>query len=70
MLSGSVIILLLSILVGLLLGVVAWGFLRVRGHKIGADQMESGDELLLGLLVLAAFASGAFLTYALLGLSL
>jgi hypothetical protein len=70
MLPGNVITILLSILVGLLLGVVAWGFLRVQWHKIGNEWMEPGNELLLELLVLAAFALGVFLTYALLGLKL
>jgi hypothetical protein len=64
--SVSVIPILLGILVGLLLGLVAWGFWRARGHEIGDSLMGSRDDVLLGLLILAAFALGIFLTYALL----
>lgn len=61
--------LLLSALVGLLLGLVAWGFLRTRGHQVGDALIGARDDVLLGLLVLAAFALGAFLTYVLLNIS-
>jgi len=59
--------LLLSILVGLVLGLVTWGLLRLRRQE-DDSQAASPDGALLGLLALAAFALGAFLTYALLGL--
>ena len=62
------ILVLLSIIVGLLFGVIAWGFWRVKGQGIGSDLARSRDDVLLGLLILAAFAIGVFLTYALLGL--
>ncbi len=59
--------LLLSLLVGLVLGLVTWGLLRLRRYQDEA-QAASLDSALLVLLALAAFALGAFLTYALLGL--
>ena len=59
--------LLLSALVGLVLALVTWGFLRLRRH-LDEAQAASPDGALLVLLALAAFALGAFLTYALLGL--
>lgn len=69
MASGyTVSLLLLSILTGLVLGVVIWGFFR-QGQRRDFDHavVGSGDDLIIGLLVLAAFALGTFLTYALLG---
>jgi hypothetical protein len=70
MLSGSMILLLLSVLAGLLLGTIAWGLLRIRWRKSGNDWIEPGDEILLGFLAVAAFSLGAFITYAVLGLRL
>ena len=67
--SAYAIPLLLSILVGLALGLVAWGFLRARVHRFESALMGAQDDVLLGLLVLAAFSLGAFLTYALLSLN-
>lgn len=57
--------LLLSIFVGLLLGLVAWSFLRLRSPREDS-WFEMRDDILLALLVLAALAVGSFLTYALL----
>jgi hypothetical protein len=54
---------LLAILVGLLFGLLAWGFLRMRSREAEEALMGAGDDLLTGLLVLAAFALGVFLTY-------
>ena len=70
MLSGGAISLLLCVLAGLLLGAVTWGLLRVGWRKAGNDWIEPGDEIMLGLLAVAAFALGAFVIYALLGLRL
>jgi hypothetical protein len=77
MLSEDAILFLFSILAGLLLGLTAWGLLQVRWRNGRNDWIGPGDEtsssdetLLLGLLVVAAFALGAFITYALLGLRL
>jgi hypothetical protein len=56
-------------LVALVLGVVIWGFfLRGQGRQFDRALIGSGDDLIIGLLVLAAFALGIFLTYALLGI--
>jgi hypothetical protein len=57
---------LLSVLIGLLLSLVTWGFLRVRRHATEDDSLEMRDDVLLALLVLAVFALGAFITYILL----
>ena len=70
MLSGSAILLLLSILAGLLLGTVAWALLRARWRKARNDWIEPGIEMLLALLAVGAFTLGAFITTALLGLRL
>ena len=62
--------LLISVLVGFLLGLVTLGLLQLRRSPTEGSLPETGDPLLLGLLALAAFAMGAFLTYLLLGLLL
>jgi len=59
--------LLLSVLVGLVLGLVALGLLRYRSQASDDSLMGTRNDLLLGLLVLAAFALGAFVTYILIG---
>lgn len=58
--------LLLSFLVGLLLGLIAWGLWRASRHEGGGALMGTRDDLLLGLLLLAGFAMGVFMTYVLL----
>lgn len=62
--------LLISVLVGLLLGLVAVGFLGLRRRPAEGNWSTTGDGLLLGLLALAAFAMGVFLTYLVFGLLL
>jgi hypothetical protein len=62
--------LLLSILVGFLLGLVTVGLLRLRCSPTDGDFPKSSDALLLGLLALAAFALGVFLTDVLFGILL
>jgi hypothetical protein len=57
---------LLTVLIGLLLGLVTWGFLRVRRHATEDDSVEMRDDVLLALLVLAVFSLGVFVTYILL----
>jgi hypothetical protein len=52
----------LSILIGLLLGLMAWGTLQVRRVDVGAPA-EMGEEVLLWLLALAGFGMGIFLMY-------
>jgi hypothetical protein len=54
---------LLAILVGLLFGLLAWGFLRMQSREAGEALIEVRGDVLTGLLVLAAFALGVFLTY-------
>jgi hypothetical protein len=58
-------LLLLGILIGLLLSLVAWGAWQVLGKKVEQMAERVRGDVLLGLLVLSAFGSGVFLTYAL-----
>ncbi len=60
--------LLLSLLIGLLVALVAWGFQRVRARQTLCAEPDWRDDVLVGTLILAAFAVGIFLTYALLSL--
>ena len=60
---------LLAVLVGAVLSLVAWGLQRSRSHVLGDSVMGVRGDVLLGLLVLAAFALGVFLTYVLIGFS-
>jgi hypothetical protein len=55
--------LVISIMVGFLLGLVAVGLLRLRHSPAEGNLPGTSDALLLGLLALAAFALGVFLTY-------
>jgi hypothetical protein len=70
MISGQAIAWLLSLLVGLVLGLIVWGFVRNRNHRADIYSMTARDDILLGLMILAAFGFGVFLTYALLGLGI
>jgi hypothetical protein len=54
-------------MVGAVLGLVVWGLQRSRGQAAGDSAMRMRGDLLLGLIVLAAFALGVFLTYVLIG---
>ena len=67
MMFSSATPLLLSILVGLLLGLVAVSFLRLRHHPAEAGSTVIPDDVLVGFVALAAFAMGSFLTYLLFG---
>jgi hypothetical protein len=51
-----------------LLGLVTVGLLRLPHSPTESDSLASSDTLLLGLLALAAFALGVFLTYCLFGI--
>lgn len=62
--------LVISIIVGFLLGSVTVGLLRLRHRPAEGSLPGTSDALLLGLLALAAFAMGVFLTYILFGLLL
>jgi hypothetical protein len=54
---------LLAILVGLLCGLMAWGFLRVQSHEAGDVLLRTYDILLVGLGVLAVCALSVLLIY-------
>ncbi len=58
--------LVLGILVGLVLSLVVCMFWRTRKAASNAEMTAIRDDLLIGLLALACFALGVFLTYALL----
>lgn len=60
--------LLLGVLLGPVLGVLVWGFWRIRRRETGNAQIDSHDDLLVALSVLAAIAFGLFLACLLLGL--
>jgi hypothetical protein len=62
--------LVISILVGFLLGLVTVGLLRLRHSPTEGSLPGTSDALLLGLLTLAAIAMGVFLTIILFGLLL
>jgi hypothetical protein len=58
--------LLLSVLIGLLLGLLAWGAVRV-GHQTAQSTVSVvREDVLVGLLALGVFSLGAILTYVLL----
>jgi len=61
------VLLLLALLVGLLLGLVVAGLLRNRSGATGETSARARFDTLSGMLVLAVFAMGAFVTYVLLG---
>jgi hypothetical protein len=67
--SPHAIPILLSVLVGAVLVLSVWGLQRSRSHVAGDSVMGTRGDVLLGLLVLAAFALGIFLTYVLIGFS-
>jgi hypothetical protein len=54
----------LSILIGLLFGLMAWGTLQARRTGDDDAPTEMGEEVLLWLLALAGFGMGIFLMYA------
>jgi hypothetical protein len=53
-------------IVGVLLALMAWLALRVRGHRPAAEPPEQQGDILIVLLAIAAFLLGVFLTYGLL----
>jgi len=62
--------LVISMLVGCLISLVAVGLLALRHSPTERNSPGRNDALLLGLLALAAFGMGVFLTYFLFGLLL
>jgi ABC-type amino acid transport system permease subunit len=61
--SARAVPLLLSILVGLVVSLIAWGLVRYLRTGPNDRPMETRDDLLVGLLILAAFIMGACVTY-------
>ena len=59
--------LLLALLVGLLLGLIVAGLLGNRAGAACETPARPRGDMLSGMLVLGAFAMGAFVTYVLLG---
>lgn len=65
---ASAVPVLMFMVTGLLLGLMGWGILRAWRNTDLDAFMETRDDILMGLLALAAFALGAFLTFLLVGL--
>jgi hypothetical protein len=57
--------LLLSLLLGPLLGALVWGLWRLRSGATAGRDLGDRDSVLLVFLLLAALAIGAFLAYVL-----
>jgi hypothetical protein len=60
--------LVLVFIVTLLLGLLGWGLSRLWRHAGPEASWETPDDVLLALMVLSAFAAGAFLTFLVMGL--
>jgi nitrate reductase gamma subunit len=58
--------LILIVVIALLIGLLAWELFRSRFRTSNITLGGAHDDLFVGLLVLAAFASGSFLTFILL----
>jgi hypothetical protein len=59
--------LLISTLVGAVLSLTAWGLWQSRSRAMGDGLTAKRGDVLLWMLILAAFALGAFVTYVLIG---
>ncbi len=59
---------LLSIVVGVLVSLITWGWIQYRNREGNDDFLRAHDDLLLGLLVLAVFVLGTSVTFFLLSL--
>jgi hypothetical protein len=57
---------LLGVLVVFLIGLLGWDLMRYSKHKVSNMSIGSRDDILIGLLVLAAFTSGVFVAVILL----
>jgi hypothetical protein len=66
LMSGGEVAVLLGVLGGALLSIIIWRASRLRVREAGSVPTEKQVDILLVLLVIAAFAMGVFLTYALL----
>ncbi len=60
---------LLTLLLGPLLGTLAWGYWRSRRDEPASGLLASRDDLLLVFLLLAAVGFGAFLVFLLLAVA-
>jgi nitrate reductase gamma subunit len=60
---------LLGIMVGLLIMLVAWGLLRSQRPEMNLALIGTRDDMLVWLLILAAFILGASVAYFLLSMS-
>ncbi len=61
--------LLLSTLVGITLALAVWGFWQARQDTAGVSLIDARHDVLLWMLILGAFALGAFLTFILFAVS-
>jgi len=66
MASARSVPMLLVVLVGSLIVLLGWGVIRLRSQQGDDALMRTRDDLLWGLLILAAFILGSFMTYVLL----
>ena len=64
--GGEVTVLLVGFLGGALASVIVWRASRLRARETGSVPTERQVDILIVLLVIAAFAMGAFMAYALL----
>ncbi len=64
----------IGVVLGLLIGTAStlgWGIIHSKKKPMnGMGSFDMRDDIIIGLLVLAAFAMGVFLTYALLSIRL
>jgi uncharacterized protein YacL len=58
--------LLVGIVVGLLLSVIAWSVVKTRREPASETTVDVQQQVLLGLLLVAVFGAGIFVTYLLL----
>jgi hypothetical protein len=63
MLLPDTILLILCALVGLLLGLAAWGFLQLQNQASGGTPAWISNDLLMGVSVFVAFAFGMLATF-------
>jgi len=63
------ILFLLSLLLGMLLSLLVWGFWKNRSQENSNLLQGARDDVLLGLMLIAVFALGIFVTYALFNLN-
>ncbi len=67
MLAVHVIPVLLGVLIGLMLALVTWGFWHSQNQGVAGFVMGARGDILVWLLILAAFTLGIFITYILAG---